>query len=119
MGKIVLIGASMNPARYSNQAVRSLHRNGYEVVAIGRRPGKVGDVEIITGLPPVQEVDKVVLYINAQVQREYYDYIFRLRPGEIIFNPGTENPELAGLAVRNRVEIRYDCALVLLDAGMF
>jgi len=117
MGKIIVIGASPNPVRFSYQAVRSLIVHDYEVVAIGIREGKIGDLDIIKGMVPVEDVEKVVLYLGAERQRSYYDYILNLGPEEILFNPGTENAELAELAMENNIRIRYDCALVLLEAG--
>ena len=118
MGKIIVIGASPNPARFSYKAVKSLIKHDYEVVAIGFRKGKIGDQEIIKGMVSVEEVDKILLYLGAERQRSYYDYILRLKPKEILFNPGTENAELVQLAMENDIEVRYDCALVLLQSGL-
>ena len=40
--KTLVLGASANPARYSYLAINSLQAKGHDVIAIGRRPGKVG-----------------------------------------------------------------------------
>ena len=118
MGKIVVLGASPKPARFSHKAIRGLLSKGYQVIGIGNRPGNIDGLDIITEKVPVEDVDMVMLYINATVQRNYYDYILGLTPREILFNPGTENTELARLASDHGIGIRYECALVLLDAGM-
>jgi predicted CoA-binding protein len=39
--KTLVIGASENPARYSNMAIKRLLQKGHEVKAIGARPGVV------------------------------------------------------------------------------
>src|SRR5919107_6135255 len=96
--KTVVLGASQNPGRYSNMAVNRLSAHKHPVVAIGRRAGKIGDIEIITGEPQQEEVDTVTLYLNPTNQKPYYDYILSLNPKRIIFNPGTENYELEKLA---------------------
>lgn len=119
MSRIVVIGASTNPQRFSVLAVRALLRDGYEVVPIGKRSGKIAGLDILTNPIPLEEVDKVVLYINPEIQKQYYSYILELNPREIIFNPGTENQEFARLAQEHEIDVRYDCTLVLLDAGMF
>src|SRR4051794_1327668 len=96
--KTVVLGASQNPGRYSNMAVKRLASHQHPVVAIGRRTGKINDIDIIKGQPVEEEVDTVTLYLNPQNQKEYYDYILSLNPKRIIFNPGTENDELSSRA---------------------
>ncbi len=39
MKKTLVIGASLNPARYSNLAINRLTQNGYPVMALGLREG--------------------------------------------------------------------------------
>ena len=42
--KTLVIGASENPERYSNKAIRALRFNKHEVVALAKRRGRVEDV---------------------------------------------------------------------------
>ena len=46
--KTLVLGASDNPSRYSYLAVNALQSKGHDITAIGKRPGKVGKVEIET-----------------------------------------------------------------------
>jgi predicted CoA-binding protein len=117
--KTLVLGASANPARYSYLAVHRLQANGHEVVAIGKKEGKAGDVNIITGHPEIKDVDTVTLYLNEQNQKQYYDYIFSLNPKRIIFNPGAENEELAQLANDKGIKALEACTLVLLSTRQF
>lgn len=117
--KTVVLGASPNPARYSYLAVRKLQNHQHEVVAIGKRKGKIGDVEINTDHIPVPDVHTITLYLNPQNQQEYYDYILDLQPSRIIFNPGTENDELEKRAIENGIEPVLGCTLVMLGSGMY
>lgn len=117
--KTVVLGASSNPGRYSYLAVNKLTAHKHPVVAIGKRKGTVGNVEIQTGHLPVENVDTVTLYLNPQNQREYYDYILSLRPNRIIFNPGTENSELERQAKEAGIETVEGCTLVMLGVGMY
>jgi predicted CoA-binding protein len=48
MKKNISFGASANPSRYSYLALQRLRNYGHPVVAIGKRPGSVKDVEIET-----------------------------------------------------------------------
>lgn len=117
--KTLVIGASDNPQRYSYLAVNRLRSKGHPVVAIGRRPVRVGDVEVETTRKNFGEVDTVTLYLNPRLQKEYYDYILSLHPKRIIFNPGAENPELEELARSHGIQPLEACTLVLLSTGQY
>ena len=92
--KTLVMGASENVQRYSNMAIRKLRQFKHDVVAHGLREGEVVDVPIATDLLPYENIDTVTLYLNPKNQEVYYDYILNLKPNRVIFNPGTENPEL-------------------------
>jgi len=117
--KTVVLGASANPARYSNMAVRRLAAHTHPTIAIGRKQGKVGEVDIITEQATAQDVDTVTLYLNPDNQKPYYDYILSLQPKRIIFNPGTENEELEEMARQNGIETMEACTLVMLSTGQY
>ena len=117
--KTVVLGASPNPSRYSYLAVNRLAAHGNDVVAIGKREGSINNINIIKGQPAEKNVDTVTLYLNANNQKQYYDYIISLHPKRIIFNPGAENHELAELAAKNDIEPVEACTLVLLSTGQY
>jgi len=113
--KTLVIGASENPSRYANKAIHRLLKNDHEVVAIGKKTGKVSEVEILTGLPELKDIDTVTLYINPTVQKEYESYIISLNPKRIIFNPGTENPAFIQRARKEGILTKIACTLVMLS----
>ncbi|MCW3079932.1 CoA-binding protein [Segetibacter sp.] len=117
--KTLVLGASTNPARYSYLAMNKLSSHKHPVVAIGLREGKVGDVEILTGQPRLEDIDTVTLYLNPTNQKPYYDYILSLKPKRIIFNPGTENDELEEMAMKNGIKPMEACTLVMLGTGQY
>jgi predicted CoA-binding protein len=117
--KTLVLGASANPARYSFLAINSLRKHQHPVVAIGRKEGRVLDVDIITRKESLDTVDTVTLYLNPAHQKEYYDYILSLHPKRIIFNPGAENEELYNLAKKNGIQPLEACTLVLLSTGQY
>lgn len=117
--KTLVIGASENPARYSNLAINRLRNHQHPVVAIGKRKGMVTDTEIDTEKKQFNDIDTVTLYLNPNRQKEYYDYIISLHPKRIIFNPGAENDELVKLALQNNIKPLEACTLVLLSTGQY
>ena len=107
----LVIGASLKPVRYSYQAIKSLKDNNFKVYAIGTMEGKVEGIEISTGFPEFENIHTILLYINPQNQKKYYDYIIELKPKRIIFNPGTVNNELINIAKKHDINVVIDCAL--------
>jgi len=117
--KTLVLGASKNPQRYSNMAINRLRKHGHPVVAIGRKESVVADVPIGVSKENFQEVDTVTLYLSADNQKEYYDYILSLHPKRLIFNPGAENDELYELAEQKGIKPVEACTLVMLSTGQF
>ena len=117
--KTMVLGASTNPNRYSNIAVHKLNRYGHPVIPIGLRKGTINGITIQQGTPTIDAVDTITLYLNPVRQKPHYDYILSLQPKRIIFNPGTENPELMRLAHKKGIEVEIACTLVLLSMGSY
>jgi uncharacterized protein len=115
----VVIGASPNADRYSNRATLMLKRYGHPVHPVGMRKGSIDGLKIFTDFPAIEDVDTVTLYVGPTNQPYWYNYILSLKPRRIIFNPGTENPELVSRAERQGVECIQACTLVMLSTGQY
>ena len=119
MKKTLVLGASLNPARYSNLAIQRLVNKKNHVVAIGLREGVVHGVNITSEMEDFDEVNTVTLYVNAKRQPQYYEYIISLHPERVIFNPGTENPEFYKLLKEHAINFEIACTLVLLGTDQY
>ncbi|HET6992076.1 MAG TPA: CoA-binding protein [Bacteroidia bacterium] len=117
--KTVVLGASENPERYANRAVRSLLHHDEDVVAVGLREGQIEGVKILTGKPAIENVDTVTMYVGPAHQKDWYEYVLSLKPKRIIFNPGAENPEFEKMAEENGIEVVEACTLVMLSIGNY
>ncbi len=117
--KTMVLGASANPSRYSYLAIKKLTSNHHPVVAIGKKKGKVGEINIETDHLQIPDIHTVTLYLNPFNQQQYYDYILNLKPKRIIFNPGTENDALIKKAEENNIETVIGCTLVMLSIGNY
>jgi len=118
-GTTLVLGASPNPVRFSCKAVKSLVKHNKKVVAVGFRKEMINEVEILTGMPMIENVDTVSIYIGSSRQREYYEYILSLKPRRVIFNPGTVNPEFMAKLNHNGIEPINGCMLVMLNENEF
>ena len=119
MKTTVVIGASENPERYSNRVTRMLHHQKIPVAAIGLKEGEIDGVKIQTGFPKIEDVDTVTLYVGPAHQMQYYDYVIRLNPERVIFNPGTENPDFEEKVRSAGIEVLEACTLTMLTVGTY
>jgi hypothetical protein len=117
--KTVVLGATPNPDRYAYLAVAQLREKGFTPIPVGVRRGEIEGIEIVQGTPELDEVHTVTLYLNPERQQDYYNYILGLKPQRIIFNPGTENTELARKAREAGIEVTVACTLVMLSIGAY
>lgn len=119
MKKTIVLGASTNPERYSYKAIAKLKENGFPVVPVGLKEGEVMGEKILTGMPQINDVHTVTLYVGEKNQKSYYQYILGLNPKRIIFNPGAENSEFSAMASAKGIEVMEACTLVLLSLNNF
>lgn len=117
MPTYLVFGASLNPVRHSNKAVKSLVRHNRKVMAIGLREGTILDVPVMTGLPLLKGIDTILLYIGTRNQPPFYDYLIKLKPRRVVFNPGTENREFQEILAKNQIEVIEGCALLMINSG--
>lgn len=119
MNKTLIIGASPNPSRYSYKAAHMLKRFNHEIVNVGIKEGSVAGVEIEKPGHIHSDIDTITLYIGRPLQAQYREYILGTKPKRVIFNPGTENPELEEVLIQHQIEPVEACTLVLLTTGQY
>ncbi len=117
--KTLVLGASTKPERYAYKAVALLTNKHFEVAAMGVTNGEIGSVPILKPFTPLDEIHTVSIYLAPSRQKEYYDYIIELKPKRVIFNPGTENIELAQLLAQANIHWENACTLVLLSTNQY
>lgn len=118
MKSTLVLGASINPDRYSNKAILMLKERGCQVIAVGNRKGIAHGIKIEKEIK-IDNVDTITMYLGKSNQVPYYDAILKLNPRRVIFNPGTKNIELEELANKNGIEVIEACTLVMLSIGEY
>lgn len=119
MKKTVILGATNDATRYAYKAANMLKKHGHPIVPVGQKRGEVAGEIIRNDQPLEEEVDTVTMYVGTRNQKPLYDYILNLNPKRIIFNPGTENPELEQMAEEKGIETIEGCTLVMLSVGLY
>ena len=117
---VAVLGASPNPERYSNQAVRLLSRYDYHPIPVN--PG-FEEVEGLTCFPNLAAIGEplhtITLYLNPARTTPLIEEIVSANPQRIIMNPGAENEALAEAASSAGIEVVEGCTLVMLKTGLF
>ena len=115
----LVLGASENPTRYANIAVKRLRGHNIPVIAVGYKEGDIDGTKIQKEFPSEEAIHTVTLYLSKKNQIQYYDDILNLKPKRVIFNPGTANREFEERLETNGIEVIDACTLVMLSTGMY
>ncbi len=117
---VAVLGASKNSERYSNMAVKSLLEHGYNVIPVNPAGIEIHGIKALRSLDEITEpIDTLTMYINAERSSAIADSIIKLAAKRIIFNPGTENPQLAQQCEATGSKSCLACTLVMLNTGQF
>jgi len=118
--RVVIIGASDNPERYSHQAQLLLRQHGHEVVPVHPKLAVIEGVPVVADVRAISgPVDTVTLYVGPAISAGLKDDLVALKPRRVIFNPGTENTALQAALTSAGIECEQACTLVLLRTGQF
>jgi predicted CoA-binding protein len=114
---IVVLGASRNPARYSNMLVRRLKtREDYTIVPVNPAQEDIEGLPVSPSLSSLPaNPDLLTLYVSPSHSEGLAPEIVRLNPGRVIFNPGAENPRLEAALNAAGITTENACSLVLLS----
>ena len=117
---VVVLGASPKPDRYANRAVRLLLRLGYRVTPVHPAIPVIEGLDVAKSLDDVpRPVQTLTLYVGPARAASTIPAVLRLAPTRVIFNPGTESPELERALDNAGIPWQRDCTLVMLDSGTF
>jgi predicted CoA-binding protein len=110
---VAVIGASNDPRKYGNVAVRTYQQHGYEVYPVNpneteveglRAFAKIGDVPVRPDMVSVYLPPPIVLKLLFEIAAKGCD--------ELWLNPGTESPEVLAEAERLGLNVVQACSIV-------
>jgi predicted CoA-binding protein len=117
---VVVLGASPKPERYSNKAVRLLLEHGHRVIPVHPAVAEIESLPVVRSLDRIEgPVDTLTVYLSPSISAPLQSAILKLKPERVIFNPGTENPDLKQALERGGLSVEEACTLVLLNTGQF
>lgn len=117
---VVVLGASHKPERYANRAVRMLKERQYHIIPVHPKLDSIEGIPVYSQLGKIRDrVDTLTVYVGPERLRPLIDEIVALRPGRVIFNPGTESAELQNRLDEAGIPWLAACTLVMLQTGQF
>jgi uncharacterized protein len=118
--RVVILGASDKPDRYAYRAFAMLREHGHVPVPVHPSLAEIDGVPVAKDLSSLAGgADTLTLYVNPAISGPLAAEIVSLRPGRVIFNPGTESPDLQARLREAGIPFEEACTLVLLGTGQF
>lgn len=118
--KVAVLGASPNPDRYSNRAIRDLKSYGHEVLPINPAHNQIEGLSVYKSLDEIKEpIDTLSVYVGPSLISSLIPAILRLKPKRVVLNPGTESTELINALKQSKIPYIEGCTLVMLRTGEF
>jgi predicted CoA-binding protein len=118
--KVAILGASKLPDRYAYKAFKMLTEYGHTPVPVTPKFSEIEGVQAFATLAEVPKpVDTLTMYVGPELSTKLSTDIVEFKPRRVIFNPGSENPELARRLRDQGVEVVEACTLVMLRTGQF
>ncbi len=114
-GKVVaVVGASNDPSKYGYRSVRAHLRQGYTTYAVN--PNLTGTIEGAITVARLEDIpvkiDRVTLYLPAEVGVNLLESIKAADPDEFWVNPGAENAAFVATAESLGLDPIYACSIV-------
>src|SRR5687767_9469051 len=114
MGKVVaVIGASSDPRKFGNRAVRAFRRQGYRVIPINPHEAQVEGLKTYASVLDVPDaIDMATFYVPPKIGEQVMPEVARKGIPEVWLNPGSESADLIRLARSLAVEPIVACSII-------
>lgn len=118
--QVIILGASHKPDRYAYQALTLLREHNYAVVPVHPTRKSIAGMAVIAALEQAPHgAYSLTIYVNPARGLAAAETIVNIKPKRVIFNPGTESPELQQILTDAGIDWVADCTLEMLRQGRF
>ncbi len=117
---VAVMGATDKTDRYAYMAFKLLKDHGHKVFPVHSKIRSIDGAAVFSSLSDISEaINTITIYVNSKISGALTEEILAKAPKRIIFNPGTENPDLETRAFQMGINVVNDCTLVMLKRGQF
>jgi predicted CoA-binding protein len=114
MAKVVaVIGASSNPRKFGNRAVKAFRRQGYTVIPINPNESQIEGLKAYASVLDVPiPIDMATFYVPPDIGERVIEEVAKKKIPEVWLNPGSESDELVRVARSLDVEPILACSIL-------
>jgi predicted CoA-binding protein len=113
MKTVAVIGASADPTKYGNKAIRAYKQQGYRVFPVNPRATELEGLAVFPSISVVPVRPNLVsVYLPPAVLLNLLPEIAAKGCDEFWLNPGTESPEVLAEAERLGLNVVQACSIV-------
>ncbi|MGC4063196.1 MAG: CoA-binding protein [Polyangiaceae bacterium] len=117
---VAVLGASSNPQRYAYKAAKRLLEKGHRPIGVNPQKPVIEGVEVVARLGDLPtDVHTLTMYVGKDRSTTLANEILEQGFKRVIFNPGSENPELMERLRKAGASVVEGCTLVMLSTGTF
>ncbi len=109
---IAVVGASADPSKYGNIAVRTYLAEGYEVFPVHPKETEIEGLKVYRSVLEIPTVlDRVSVYLPPAVGMRVVEEIAKKGTKELFLNPGSESDELIEKARSLGLNVIVACSI--------
>lgn len=110
---VAVIGASNNPRKFGNRAVRAFRRQGYTVIPINPHEHEVEGLRTYRSVLDVPgPIDMATMYVPPEIGEQVIEEVARKQIAEVWINPGAESDALLEKAKALAIEPIVACSII-------
>ena len=110
---VAIIGASTDPRKFGNRALRAFRRQGYTVIPINPKEAQVEGLKSYRSVLDVPgSIDMATFYVPPEIGQRVIAEVAQKRIPEVWLNPGSESDELIRLARALKLEPILACSIL-------
>src|SRR5947207_10184834 len=110
---VAIIGASANPRKFGNRAVRAFRRQGYTVIPINPHEPMVEGLKTYASVLDVPgHIDMATFYVPPAIGQKVMPEVAEKRIPEVWLNPGSESDDLITQARALKLEPILACSML-------
>jgi uncharacterized protein len=120
MKVVAVIGASNDPRKFGNRAVRAFKRQGYTVIPVNPNETQVdGDKSYASVLDVPGTIDMATVYLQPEPGVQVMEQLAQKGVGEVWLNPGADDDRVVARARELGLNVIQACSIIAIGESPY